>query len=112
MACNRNAGIATWEGMYSLLEEENPRVMKFTVVASSQTSSEASLEELACSFLHRIAARPKILPYTNMVKWILDSAEMKNRQFKIHGQGLIGSFAAQDLKLMYHLLEPHATYNT
>ena len=24
-ACNKDAGITTWEGMYNLLEEENPR---------------------------------------------------------------------------------------
>ena len=29
-ACNRDAGISTWEGMYRLLEEENPRIMKVT----------------------------------------------------------------------------------
>lgn len=110
-ACNRDAGITTWEGMYNILEEENPRVMEVTAVACSQSSSEASLTELACSFLHRIGVRPKILPYMDMVKWILDNAQIKNRQFKIHGQGLIGSFVAQDLKLMYHLLEPQATYN-
>ena len=85
--------------------------MKVTAVAGSQRSSEASLEELACSFLHRIVARPKILPYTDMIKWILDNADMDNKQFKIRGQGLIGSFAAQDLKLMYHLPEPQTTYN-
>lgn len=77
--CTREAGISTWEGMYRLLEEENPKVMKVTIVANSQGSSEASLKELACSFLHRIAKRPKILPYTNMIKWILDNTEMKNR---------------------------------
>ena len=55
-ACNRDAGIATWEGMYNMLEEENPRVMEVTAVAGSQSSSEASLAELACSFLHRIGA--------------------------------------------------------
>jgi len=77
--CNRDAWISTWEGMYRLLEEENPKVMKVTDIADSQGSSEASLEELGCSFLHQIAARPKILPYTDMIKWILDSAEMKNR---------------------------------
>ena len=71
--CNRDAGISTWESMYRLLEEENPRVMKVDTAAGSQRSSEASLEELACSFLHQIEARPKILPYTDMIKWILDS---------------------------------------
>lgn len=104
--CNRDSGISTWEGMYRLLEEENPRIMKVAASSDSQGSSEASLEELACSFLHRIAARPKILPYTDMIKWILDNAEMKYRKFNIQGQGLIGSFVVQDLKLMYDLLEP------
>ena len=94
IACNRDAGIATWEGMYNLLEEENPRVMEVEATAGSHSSSEASLTKLACSFLHRIAARPKILPYTNMVKWILDSTDIKDRQFKTQGQGLIGSFTS------------------
>lgn len=110
-ACNRDVGISTWESMYRILEEENPRIMKVAAVAGSQRSSEASLEELACSFLHTIAARPKILPCTDMIKWILDNADMNNRQFKVHGHGLIGSFVAQDLKLMYHLPEPQVTYN-
>ena len=78
-AYNRDAGIATWEGMYNLLEEENPRVMKVTATVGSHSSSEASITELACSFLHRIAARPKILPYTDMVKWILDNVDIRNR---------------------------------
>ena len=108
-ACNRDAWISTWEGMYRLLAEENPRIMKVTDGSDLQGSSEASLEELACSFLHRIVARPKILPYTDMIKWILDNAEMKDRKFKIQGQGLIGSFDVQDLKLMYHLPKPQAT---
>ena len=73
-AGSRDAGISMWESMYRLLEEENPRIMKVTAATESQGSFEASLEELACSFLHRIAARPKILPYTDMIKWILDKA--------------------------------------
>lgn len=109
--CNKDVGITTWERMYSLLEEEDPKVMEVTATAGSHGSSEASITNLACSFLHRIAARPKILPYTDMVKWILDNADITNRQFKTQGQGLIGSFTTQDLKLMYHLLEPQATYN-
>lgn len=80
ISCKGDVGISTWEGIYKLLEEENPRIMKVTVVSDSQGSSEASLEELACSFLHRIAARPKIIPYTDMIKWILDNAEMKKNR--------------------------------
>ena len=46
-----------------------------------------------------------------MIMWILDNAELQGRQFKVQGHGLIGSFTAQDLKLMYHLPEPQTTYN-
>jgi len=80
--CNRDARIATWEGMYNLLEEENPRVMEVAATTGSNSSSEASIIELACSFLHRIVARPKILPYTDMVKWILEKIDIRNRHFK------------------------------
>ena len=81
-ACNKDAGITTWEGMYNLLEEENPRVMQVAATAGSSNSSEATLKELACSFLHRIVARPRILLYTDMVKWVLDSTDISDRQFR------------------------------
>ena len=46
-ACNRDPGIAMWEGMYNLLEEENPKVMEVTATAGSHSSYEASITELA-----------------------------------------------------------------
>jgi len=109
--CTREAGISTWEGMYSLLGEENPKIMDVIVTSDACGSSEVSLTKLPCSFLHRIAARPKILPYTNMGKWVIDDADIKNRQFKSWNQELIGSFTPQDLRHMYHLPEQWASYN-
>lgn len=109
--CTIEAGISTWEGLYNLLEEENPRVMEVTVTADAHRSSEASLAELACSFLHRVTARPKILPYTDMVKWVLENADITDRKFKSRSQELIMSFNPQDLRLMYHLPESQARYN-
>lgn len=64
----KEVGISTWEAMYRLLEGENLRVMEVTVTADGRRSSEASLTELACSFLHCVAVRPKILPYLDIVK--------------------------------------------
>lgn len=94
-----------------MLEEENPRIMKVVASVDLQRSSEASLEDLACLFLHRIATRPKILPYTDMIKRVLDNADLNIRQFRVHGYEIIGLFAAQDLRCMYHLPEPQVTYN-
>lgn len=97
--------------MYRLLEKENLRVMEVTTTADGCRLSEASLIELACSFLHRIAARPKILPYTDMVKFVIDHAEIMDRQFKTWNQEVIGSFTPQNLRCMYHLPELQASYN-
>lgn len=94
--CNRDTSISTWEGIYNLLEEENPKVTEFLATAGSQNSSEASVADLACSFLHWIAARPKILPCTDMVKWVLDNVDIKNRQFRTQVQELSKSLFSQD----------------
>ena len=110
-ACNKDAGISTWEGMYSLLEDENLVVIKVVATAGSKNTSEATLRDLACSCLHRIAARPRILPYTDMVKWVLDSTDISDRQFRTPSEELIGSFTTEDLRLMYKLPEPRVTYN-
>ena len=98
--CNKDVGITTWEGMYSILKEENPKMMEVTATTGSHGSSEASITELACSFLHRIGARPKILPYTDMVKRVLDKAEITDRQFKTQSQELMKLFFPQNLRFI------------
>ena len=85
--------------------------MEVAAIASSSNSSEATLKELACPFLHRIEARPRILLYTDMVKWVLDNTDISDRQFRTPTQELIGSFTTEDVRLMYKLPEPHVTYN-
>ena len=110
-ACNKDAGISTWEGMYKLLEDENPVVIKVAATAGSKDTSKATLRDLACSFLHRMAARPRILPYTDMVRRVLDSTDISDRQFRTPSEELIGSFTIEDLRLMYKLPEPQATFN-
>jgi len=92
--------------MYQLLEEENPRIMKVTVTTDGCGSSKASLIELACLFLHRIVARPKVLPYMDMVKWIIDHADISDREFKTTNHKVMGSFSPNNLRCMYHFPEP------
>jgi len=49
-ACNKDAGISTWEGMYNLLEDENPVVLKVAATAGSKDTSEATLETWPAHF--------------------------------------------------------------
>ena len=111
IVCDVVGGTTTWEVIFNRLEDEHPKIIITRATTGSIKPSRPQCRDASCSFLHRIAARPKILPYTDMIKWILDDAELHHRQFKVQGHGPLGSFVAQDLKLMYHLPEPQATYN-
>lgn len=77
--CSREGGTSTWEAMYNILEEEQPRILETKVTVDGRDSSHTSMFEIACSFLHRRAARPKIIPYTDMVKWVIDEADISNK---------------------------------
>lgn len=95
----------------STTRRRKPRFREVIVTADGHGSSKASLTELACSFLHCVIARPKILPYMDMVKWVIDHADISDRQFKTSNQEVMGSFTPQNLRHMYHLPEPQASYN-
>lgn len=85
--------------------------MSEEATADSNNKSEASLKDLADSYLHRIAAREKILPYTDVVKWVVEEIPVSNRMFCIVDRIIFGSFQPDDLRKMYHLLEPKKKYN-
>jgi len=80
--CNKDVGITTWEGMYSLLEEEDPKVMEAMATVGSHGSSTSSITDLACSFLHRIAARPIILTYKDMEYQIMLISHIENLKLR------------------------------
>jgi len=93
------------------LEEEQPRILEINVKVDERDSSDASMFETACSFLHRIAACPKIIPYIDMVKWVIDEADISDKEFKTRIQEVMGSITPENLWLTYHLPKPQVIYN-
>lgn len=81
--------------MYNLLEEEHPKPLETKAMTDSQKLSDASYFEMACSFLHHIAARTKIIPYTDMVKWVIDEANIADQHSIITGNRSWGLFSRQ-----------------
>src|SRR3984885_242679 len=61
----------TWQGTYNLIEAEGPTVTEVEILCDNINKSDANLKYLADSFLHRIAAREQVLPYTGVVKWAI-----------------------------------------
>lgn len=85
--------------------------MSEEAITGSTNKSEASLKDLADSFLHRIAAREKILPYIDVVRWVVEQILVSNRTFCTVDRRIFGSFQPDDLRKMYHFPEPKKKYN-
>lgn len=109
--CSREGGTSTWEAMYNILEEEQPRIPETKVTVDSCDSSNASMFETTCSFLHHLDVRPKIIPYTYMVKWVTDEVDILDRELRTISQEVMGSFMPKNLGLMYHLWETQVINN-
>jgi len=107
---NKGRGTTTLETMYNLLEEEKPRPLVKNATSAAHESSDASYFEIECSFLHRTATRPKIIPYKDMVKWVIDEVDISNKTFKNKTKKIMWSFSLDNLQLMYQLPEPHNLY--
>ena len=59
----------------------------------------------------KVAARPKILPFIDMVKWVIDHLNIADRKLKYSKGEDLGLFGAEDLKAMYHLPSPQQKYD-
>jgi hypothetical protein len=101
----------TWQGTYNLLEGEQPEATVTEASVDELRKSEATLKDLADSFLHRIAAREQVLPYTDVVRWAIEEIPLTNRTFVSKDGRIFGSFKPDDLRRMYHLPNPEQVYN-
>lgn len=108
---NKDGGTTSWEATYNLLDEENTRVLETKATTDVEDSSEDFYFEAACSFLHKIVVRPKLLPYMDMVRWIIDNVDILDRTLRNFRHEFMGSFTPDNLCRMYHLLEPHKLYD-
>jgi len=85
--------------------------MEEQATAGSTSKSEASIKDLADSFLHRIAAREKILPYIDVFRWVVEEIAVSNRTFCTVDGRVFSSFQPDNLREMYHLPELEKKYN-
>ena len=94
-----------------MIEAEEPEVITVKAIADTTRKFDATLKDLADSFLHQIAAREQILPYTDVVRWTIQEILVLDRTFSTRDGRIFCSFMADDLRQMYHLPELEKIYN-
>ena len=62
--------------------------------------------------MHKIAARPRLLPYYDMIRWVLDHVDIPTRNIISKQKVMVGTFRQEHLQAMYQLSPtPNFAYN-
>lgn len=93
-----NEGETTWEVIYNRLEDERPKITITRTTINSTRPLGLQFKDVSCSFLHRIGARAKILPYMDMILWVVENLTIEDRQFRNSRNEVMGSFRAEDME--------------
>jgi hypothetical protein len=94
--------IKSWKHVYEILEHEN--YLYYDDSGREEDESFASkLSRVAKLELHKVAARPKLMPYTDMISWALEHVDIPTRTIYSHQKTIIGPFRPEDIQVMYKL---------
>ena len=67
---------------------------------------------VAQSELHKIAMRPRLLPYNDMIGWALENIDFPTKTIFNSKKAVVGSFQLENLHVMYQLSPtPNFIYN-
>jgi hypothetical protein len=79
---------------------------------NSPSDSENHLRDIAESELHKIATRPWLMAYNDMISWALDKVDILTRSILNDQGAIIDSFKPKHIHVMYKLSpNPNFIYN-
>jgi hypothetical protein len=95
--------IKSWRQIYEILDYE---------IKNSPNDSKNHLRDIAESKIYKIAARPRLMMYNDMVSWALENIDIPTRSILNDQVVIIGSFRQEHIQVMYKLSpNPKYIYN-
>jgi hypothetical protein len=80
------------------------------VVNYSDDSSDNEKDDMTTKYkivvqvdMHKVAARPRLLPYYDMIRWVLDHVDIPTRTIINEQKVIVGTFRPENLQAMYKL---------
>jgi hypothetical protein len=94
-------------------------VLQYVLINHSDDSSENEKDDLSTKYkiisqakMHKVVARPQLLPYCDMIRWALDHVDILTRTINNEHKVVIGTFRLEHLRAMYKLSPtPNLTHN-
>jgi hypothetical protein len=86
--------IKSWRQIFETLDYE---------IKNFLDDSENKLRDIADSELHKVATRPRLMTYNDMIRWDLERTNMQTKSI-LDSQGVvISSFRSKHIQVMYKL---------
>jgi len=92
--------IKSWRQIFETLDYE---IKNFPHVANNK------LQDIAKSELHKVATRPWLMNYNDMISWALERTDVQIRNILDNRGVIIGSFRPEHIQVMYKL-SPNSKY--
>jgi hypothetical protein len=84
--------------------------IQYEVINCPDDSSDNEKDNLSTKYkiiaqaeLHKVATRPSLLPYCDMIKWALDHVDVSTRTIFNSQKVVVGSFRPEHIQVMYKL---------
>jgi hypothetical protein len=103
--------VKTWTQVFEILEREIINCPEDSAEEEDDTYT-TKLRHIAQSELHKIVARPRLMPYNDMISWALEHVDVQTRSIINHQKVVVGSFRLEHMQVMYKLSpNPRYTFN-
>jgi hypothetical protein len=94
--------VKSWTQVFEILEHEVINCPEDSGDEVDDTH-EAKLRYIAQSELHKIVARPRLMPYNDMISWALENVDVQTRSIFNSQKVVVGSFRPEHIQVMYKL---------
>jgi hypothetical protein len=86
--------LKSWAAIAEKMEDE---------LSYTDNGTDNHLRDIAEAGLHKVAARPRLVSYTDMIVWALDKVDVPTRSILNEQGAVIGSFRPEHIQVMYKL---------
>jgi hypothetical protein len=92
--------IKSWRQIFETLDYE---------IKNFPHDSDNKLRDIAESELHKVATRPRLMSYNDMISWALERTYVQMRRILDNPGVIVGSFRSEHIQVMYKL-SPNSKY--
>jgi hypothetical protein len=103
--------VKTWTQVFDILQYELINCPDDSGDEVTETQA-TRYKYVAQSELHKIATRPRLMPYNDMIGWALENVDISTRSICNSQKVAVGSFRPEHFQVMYKLSPvPNYIYN-